>query len=267
VQDKPSSVNHVFTLGVNGGWLDLVGDAGELAPNEQIYSVRFIEGRGYVVTYRQVDPLFVIDLQNPSAPTKIAELTIPGFSEYMHPLDATHLLTIGRAGTATGQVQGLQLQIFDVSDGAHPVQTQTFAYSGSEYGQSDAEYDHKAFTYFADQGMLAFPYFGYDMSGGAVHSSLELFKVDAAAGFTKIGSIDNTDLVAQNPTGYCGGYFGPQVRRGVFLDNFIYSVSYGGVVVKNANDFAAPATELHLSTPVVNDGYGPQCAVDGVGGR
>lgn len=262
-QDRPQNVNHVFTMGVNGGWLDLTGDAGELAPNEQIYSVRFVEGRGYVTTFRRVDPLFVIDLTNPTAPNKVAELTIPGFSEYMHPLDATHLMTIGRAADASGHVQGLQLQIFDVSNAQNPIVAQKFTYSNSEYGYSDAENDHKAFTYFADQGMLAFPYYGYAPSStapdGGMHSSLELFKVDTATGFSKLGSIDHTKLVASYPGGYCGGYYGPQVRRGVFLDNFVYSISYGGVVAKDANNLGGAGSELPLSAPVVNDGYGPSC--------
>ena len=264
-QDRPQNVNHVFTLGVNGGWLDLAGDAGELAPNEQIYSVRFVEGRGYVVTFRRVDPLFVIDLSNPSSPTKVAELTIPGFSEYMHPLDATHLMTIGRAADASGHVQGLQLQIFDVTDAQNPIASQKFTYSNNEYGYSDAENDHKAFTYFADQGMLAFPYYGYTPNSaspdGGMHSSLELFKVDTASGFSKLGSIDHTSLLASYPGGYCGGYYGPQVRRGVFLDNFVYSISYGGVIAKDANNLGAAGSQLALSAPEVNDGYGPSCGV------
>lgn len=265
-QDRPQNVNHVFTLGVSGGWLDLAGDAGELAPNEQIYSVRFVEGRGYVTTFRRVDPLFVIDLANPKAPTKVAELTIAGFSEYMHPLDANHLMTIGRAADASGHVQGLQLQIFDVTNAASPVVAQKFTYSNVEYGYSDAENDHKAFTYFADQGMLAFPYYGYTPNSaspdGGMHSSLELFKVDLASGFSKLGSIDHTSLVASYPGGYCGGYYGPQVRRGVFLDNFVYSISYGGVIAKDANNLGAAGSQLALSAPQVNDGYGPSCGVD-----
>jgi len=272
-QDRPSNVNHVFTLGVNGGWLDLTGDVGELAPNEQIDSVRFVDGRGYVVTFRRVDPLFVIDLSNPKAPNKVAELTIPGFSEYMHPLDATHLMTIGRAADASGHVQGLQLQIFDVSDATNPVVAQKFTYSNIEYGSSDAESDHKAFTYFADQGMLAFPYYGYTPNSsspdGGMHSSLEIFKVDTATGFTKLGSIDHTKLVASYPGGYCGGYYGPQVRRGVFLDNFVYSISYGGVIAKDANNLAGAGSELALPAPQVNDGYGASCtepATEGGGG-
>src|SRR5262249_53411378 len=150
-------VTHLFVMGQNGGWLDPAGDAGEIAPNESIHSVRFVDGRGYIVTFRQVDPLFVYNLSDPKNPNLLAALTIPGFSEYMHPLDANHLLTIGRAGTATGQTRGLQLQIFDVTNGANPIVQHKFTYTGSEYGNSEAEYDHKAFTYFDDKNLLAFP--------------------------------------------------------------------------------------------------------------
>jgi hypothetical protein len=93
-----------------------------------------------------------------------------------------------------------------------------------------------------------------------MHSSLELFKVDTATGFTKLGSIDHTDLVSQYPSGYCGGYYGPQVRRGVFLDNFVYSISYGGIVAKDANNLAGAGVKLPLAAPQVNDGYGPVCS-------
>jgi hypothetical protein len=270
--DRPQTVNHVFVMGVSGGWLDLVGDVGELAPNERIYSVRFVDGRGYVVTFRQVDPLFVLDLNNPKAPAKIAELKIPGFSEYMHPLDATHILTIGRDATVGGQQRGLQLQIFDVTNGANPVLAHKFTYTGSEYGSSEAEHDHKAFTYFADRQLLAFPYYAYTpttTTGGGMRSSLELFNVNIGSGFAKLGSVDHTSLVSNSPTGYCGGYYGPQVRRGVFLDNFVYAISYGGVVAKDANNLAGAGSTLPLSAPLVNDGYGYGCAepaTDGGGG-
>ncbi|MDB4939395.1 MAG: hypothetical protein JWP87_6367, partial [Labilithrix sp.] len=118
--------------------------------------------------------------------------------------------------------------------------------------------------YFAEQGMLAFPYYAYSpntgTNGGGMHSSLELFKVDLAAGFTKLGSIDHTDLVSSYPSGYCGGYYGPQVRRGVFLDNFVYSISYGGIVAKDANNLTGTGAKLPLAAPQVNTGYGPVCS-------
>ncbi len=262
----PNTVNHVFTMEQRGGWLEQAGSVGDLAPNEQIYSVRFLEGRGYVVTFRQVDPLFVIDLQNPRSPTVLGALKIPGFSEYMHPLGANHLLTIGRDASLDGRQQGLQLQIFDVTDGANPKVVHKFTYNGSEYGSSEAEYDHKAFTYFADKGLLAFPYYTYGNGTaekgtiGGMRSTLELFRVDLGTGFTKVGSVDNTTLVATHANGYCGGYFAPSVRRGVFLENVVYSISYGGIVAKDVNDLAAAGTSLPLPTPFLNEGYGPATA-------
>lgn len=253
----PSNVNHVFVLGQNGAFLDEVGSVKDLAPNEQIYSVRYVGSRAYVVTFRRVDPLFVIDMANPSSPQVLAALKIPGFSEYMHPLDENHLLTIGRNTDANGRATGLQLQIFDVTNGANPIVAHKFTYDGSEYGSSDAEYDHKAFTYFADKNLLAFPYHSYGSSN--MRSSLELFRVDLGTGFSKVGSIDHTSLVSKAPSGWCGGYYGPSVRRGVFMEDFVYSISYGGVVVRDARNIGAAVSQLPLSAPQTNEGYGPAC--------
>ncbi len=257
---RPSSVNNVFVLSGSAkepGVLETVGAVAGLAPNEQIYSVRYVGARAYVVTFRQVDPLFVVDLAAPAQPKLLAALKIPGFSEYMHPLDETHLLTIGRDADASGRVKGLMLQIFDVTDGTNPILTHKFTYDGSEYGQSDAQYDHKAFTYFADKKLLAFPYYSYGSNG--MRSSLELFRVETASGFAKVGSIDHSALLQQNPQGYCGGYYEPRVRRGVFLEDFVYSVSYAGVVVRDARNVGLSVSQLPLPAPQVNEGYGPRC--------
>lgn len=256
---RPYAVNRLFVLAPNGGELQTIGDVGELAPNERIYSTRFVGNRGYIVTFRQVDPLFVVDLAKPEKPVLLGELTIPGFSEYMHPLDDNHLLTIGRAATAEGRQQGLQLQIFDVTNGAAPSVAFKFTFEGDQYGSSAAEYDHKAFTYFADKKLLAFPYFAYGQDG--MHSSLELFHVDLAAGISKLGSIDASKLLSPNANGYCGGYYGPSVRRGVFIGDFVYAISYGGIIAKNVNDLAGAGGELPFPAPAVDPsfGYGPSC--------
>ncbi|MBX3229522.1 MAG: beta-propeller domain-containing protein [Labilithrix sp.] len=269
---RPAMVNHLFTLEQKGPWLETIGDGGDLAPNEQIYSVRFVEHRGYVVTFRQVDPLFVFDLSNPSKPNKLGELTIPGFSTYMHPLGSTHLLTIGRDASPEGRVQALQLKIFDVTDGANPRTAWELTYTGSEYGSSDAEHDHKAFTYFPQAdgtGYLALPFYsyGYDPNDpyGGMKSTLEIFHVNTASGIKKLGAIDASTLVKDRQNGYCGGYYGPSVRRGVFLDSTVYAISYGGIAAKDIKALDAPALTLPLSTPKANDYYGrPVPACDAV---
>ncbi|MCH8852145.1 MAG: beta-propeller domain-containing protein, partial [Planctomycetes bacterium] len=109
--DAQTSTNNVFVLAADGDTLKTVGSITGLAPGEQIYSARFLGERGFMVTFRQIDPLFALDLSNPADPRVAGELKITGFSEYIHPLDEDHLLTLGRAGTDEGFIEGLQLSI------------------------------------------------------------------------------------------------------------------------------------------------------------
>jgi hypothetical protein len=250
--DLPRSVNHVFALEDQAGALTTVGSAGDLAPGESIMSTRFVGDVAYVVTYLQKDPLFVVDLHDPHAPRVLGQLSIPGFSTYMHPIDDTHLLTIG-------QDNGLALQIFDVSDPTAPRQTHKFVYA-NEYGYSEAQSNHKAFTYYPERQLLAFPYIAYGSS--TMKSTLELFKIDVANGIDRVGSVDHTSFFggqASVSRGYCGGYYEPSVRRGVFLDDVIYSISYGGVIASDATTLA-PLGSFALPQPQLN-GY-PGCSND-----
>ncbi len=251
---QPATENHVRVLGAPtpGGRLPRLGDTGKLAPGERIYSVRFMESKGYVVTFRQVDPLFSLDLSVPTNPRVTGELKIPGFSEFMVPMDQNHLLTIGRDATNEGRVRGLSLQIFDVTDPAHPAQAHKFTYSASEYGHSEALYDPKAFTYFKERGLLAFPYMASSATG--MRSSLELFRVSVGSGFQKAGSLDHTALVSTSPGGYGCGYYGPSVRRGVFLEDVAYSISYGGIIANKVDQLASPPQVLRLAPPVAPGG-------------
>lgn len=262
-RERPRTASHLFVLQQTGPILGKVGDVGDLAPGERIFSVRFVGTRGYVVTFRQVDPLFVIDLATPQKPEVLAALKIPGFSEYMHPIDDNTLLTIGRDATDDGQVRGLALQIFDVRDGRNPVLKQKFVYAASEYGHSEAEGNHKAFTYFADRGLLAFPYTSY---GTSTTSTLELFKVDPASGFRRLGAIDHSPLFTSNPNGYCGGYYDPSVRRGIFVENTAYAISYGGIIAKDITKLTAAGTTFALPAPKADPSYGAYCGGDDMGG-
>jgi beta propeller domain-containing protein len=231
----------VYALRTEGGRLRVVGSLTGLAPGERIFSARFEGPRGYVVTFRQIDPLFTLDLSDPARPRAVGELKIPGFSTYLHPLDADHLLAIGREVVDRPQgpvVAGLALQVFDVSDLADPrlVHKHVLGAAGSS---SDALYDHKAFNYFAARATLGIPYSDWSGPGRAFRSSLELFRVTTAGGIAPLGSVDHSDLVA--PGALSGYGWTPYVRRSVMIDDFVYSISSGGLKVSAAGDFRSLA--------------------------
>ncbi|MDI1432059.1 beta-propeller domain-containing protein [Polyangium sorediatum] len=250
-----TSSNSVYVLGESEGALVQVGAVTDLAPGEQIYSTRFIGNRGYVVTFRQVDPLFVIDLSTPAAPAVLSELKIPGFSEYMHPIDENHLLTIGQDATNEGQILGLALQVFDVTNATAPALMHKYAFSGSESGYSEAAYNHKAFNWYAPKNLLAFPFSGWNPNTGEMKSSLELFNVTLDAGIQKRGSIDHTTFFQADPYGYCNGYYGVDVRRGVFIDDYVYAISYGGVTASDVNSPETLVSSVALPQPAQPYGY------------
>jgi uncharacterized secreted protein with C-terminal beta-propeller domain len=262
---RTNEVSHVYVLSSGADGLSLVGDAGEIAPGEQLYATRYVGDKAYVVTWHVTDPLFVIDLANPSHPKVLGQLQIPGFSEYMHPLDDTHLLTIGRETDDTGHQHtdqgywyGLAIQVFDVTDPLKPALSDKYVYDGGDYATSEATQNHKAFTYFDDRKLLAFPYvrqYGYGTTTNTGPSStLEVFHVDVESGIQKLGSVDHSSLLATMPNGnygYCGGYFDGEVRRGVFFENVVYSISYGGIVANDVSNLATPIASLKLDAPTL----------------
>ena len=118
-----TTLNHVYCLNVMDGNLEVIGGLEDLAPGETIYSARFMGPRGFLVTFVNVDPLFTLDLSDPTAPVVVGELKVPGYSDYIHPLGDDHLITIGKHTKeyqGTAYYQGIQLSIFDISDFSDP---------------------------------------------------------------------------------------------------------------------------------------------------
>jgi hypothetical protein len=273
--ERNQTDNRVITLQVKDQRLLRVGMTAPLGEDgERIMSSRFLGDMAYVVTFRQTDPLIAIDLSDPTTPKVLGELHIPGFSDYMHPLGEGYLLTIGRNTDSFGSDIGLLLQVFDVRNPTQPMRTHMFAY-GPE-GYSEANQNHKAFTFFrpegfaADAGLLAIPYVNH---GYPFRSSLEVFQVSANAGFVQIGSIDHTGVLTRtcsyNPSGgdvyvddiyyYCQN---PEVRRGLFIfgddttSDYVYSVSDGGMLVHDMRDGMALVAEVSLPAPDYSDQRG-----------
>jgi hypothetical protein len=116
--------------------------------------VRFLGDTGYVVTFRQVDPLFTVDLSDPAHPRLRGELEIPGVSSYLHPIGGDRLLGVGTGPSDDGAQNGLQLSEFDVSDLAHPKLEQRVTIDG---GSSEALYDHHAFLWWAPRNLALLP--------------------------------------------------------------------------------------------------------------
>ena len=149
--------------------LNKVGFLDKIAKGETIKSVRFSGDTGYVVTFEQTDPLFVIDLSNPKVPAVTGEVKIPGFSNYLHPVSNTLLLGVGVDGDENGAGNGLKVSLFDVSDPASPKEASRYIISTkeecdengkttSEYVNSEAFYNHKAVCYDEENKTMYIPF-------------------------------------------------------------------------------------------------------------
>ncbi len=248
--------NRVSVFGELNNQLVIVGQTPELAKGESIQSSRFVEGKGFVVTFRQVDPLFTIDLNDPKNPRVLGELTIPGFSSYMQPIDDTHLLTIGEYlpapvnGVTNWQARSIQLSIFDVTDMKAPRQSFTQKV-GDASSYSEAQYEHKAFNYFAAKKLLAIPFADWNSGGTSGNywstfiSDLRVFGVDTTTGFTVKGALSMSDLFSQVYSGWGWSYYWmPNVRRSVMADDFVYAISDAGLRVANIADLSKALAEV-----------------------
>jgi len=154
LEDGPMSESQVVVLAERDGELEVVGRVGGLGKGERIYAVRFMGPIGYVVTFRETDPLYTIDLSNPTSPTLRGELKIPGYSAYLHPVGGGRLVGVGQDATEEGRLLGTQVSLFDVSNLADPRRIATF---GVDNATSEVEHDPHAFLYWPQDELLVLP--------------------------------------------------------------------------------------------------------------
>ena len=171
----------------------MTGELDGIGNGESLRSVLFVQDRAFVVTFQQVDPLFAIDLSDPAHPQEAGELVMPGFSTYLYAVDRNHLIGIGQGeGSQAGNFHNVQVSLYDVSDLTHPVVVDQKLYQTGNWGSvsSAAQYDPHAFSYFAEQGVLAVPLSSYDWtSSGGSQNSLLVLKVDTESGFQQLGKV------------------------------------------------------------------------------
>nr|AIF23811.1 Secreted protein [uncultured marine group II/III euryarchaeote SAT1000_18_E10] len=256
MEDPEPMASHVFVLGLNteGTQYDVIGHVGGIAEDEQIWSARFIGDKAYLVTFRNIDPLWTIDLSEPTDPRVIGELEVPGVSTYIHPMGDDHLLTIGIAGDEDGLDWGVtQISIFDVSDFSNPVLESSLRLTPApeneydwSYSYSEATYEHKAFQYWEADGLLAIPmstqrYYSdikeidgrlYYASGYEYISKLMLINAKPGEDLAIYDEIDHSSFYNSSYS-----WDSPDVRRSIFMGggDYIYAISEKGVTAHNVD--------------------------------
>jgi len=210
---RTESTNNIYTLDED---LEIMDEMEGIAEGEQIYSTRFIGDRLYMVTFRQVDPFFVIDLSNPNNIQKLGELKIPGFSRYLHPYDENTIIGIGQEATETGRTTGLKISLFDVSDVSNPKETAKFV-TEERYAQSSALYEHKAFLFSKEKELLVIPAYSYDYyDEGEAYNGAFVFNI-------KEDDIKLRGLIDHSTsTDY---YWQPAVERSLYIEELLYTKS------------------------------------------
>jgi len=247
--------SNIFVLQDTGkSLLAEVGSVTGIAPGEQIFACRMMGEKGYLVTFEQTDPLFTIDLADPSNPTVVGELHIPGFSTYLHPLGDDHLLAVGRAGDEDGNIRGMAINVFDVSDFANPTLAHQFEINDDGWSWSEALWEHHAFTFHRD--VLTIPAYSssYDEQTGDYDyfSGSMSFAIDTEDGIDQIGTVDHRPLVEESECLYTRNYnysedvcndwaWYANVRRNVYIEDNLLSISNYGVRVTDLND---PSQEI-----------------------
>src|SRR3990167_3502865 len=258
--------------------LKVVGRVEYLAPGERIYSVRFMQDRAYMVTFRQTDPLFAIDLKDPKNPKVLGKLKIPGFSNYLHPYDDTTIIGIGKdteevsasapsvePGGITSEesimiapaprvvTKGIKISLFDVSDVVNPKESAKYVL-GDSGSDSIALQDHKAFLFSRDKNLLVIPVQIYENSenkstnfNGAAVFHIEKDKIELR------GKIDHMDGdLGEAGRWYGYGYYGSSVLRSLYIKEILYTMS-NKFLKANKLDDLSEVKKLELKKENAND--------------
>ena len=238
--DARASSSAVYVLSARGPVMRPAGQVTGLGRAERIYSVRFLGPAGYVVTFRQTDPLYAVDLSDPARPRVRGSLALTGYSAYLHPASGTRLIGIGRQADAMGHPGGTQVSLFDVSDLAAPARLATFALTAAISG---AEFDPHAFLYWPGAHLMVVPLQGTGMAAGAAappegvaqapgapRSGALVLRIDDS-GITETGFITQPDTA--NTPGYPGypGY--SPIERSLIIGQTLWTISTAGALASD----------------------------------
>ncbi|NLU22315.1 MAG: hypothetical protein GXW89_16685 [Phycisphaerae bacterium] len=239
---------YVLAEGQTAGTLDIVGKIENIAPGERLYSARFVGDRGFLVTFKKIDPLFTVDLTEPTNPRLVGELKVPGYSDYIHLMDENHLITIGKDTYDMSDFawyQGVQLSIFDVTDFANPalMHKEIIGVRGTE---SEALYNPKAFNYFAPKSALAIP---IALAEGPTNSPSALGQTTFLGLYVYNVTLENGfQLLGRMSTDSSYYWYGaPGYTRGLFVGDHVYAATQDQVSVAPLGPDLAVVKSITLS--------------------
>ena len=254
-----TSRNNVYVLNMS---LNLTGSLENLAPGETIYSARFMGDRGYLVTFKQVDPLFVIDLSDPYDPEVLGYLKVTGYSDYLHPYDESHIIGIGKETTDAGEFawyQGVKISLFDVTDVSNPVEISKLEI-GDRGTDSPVLWDHKAFLFDKSRNLLVMPILLAEVDqseypegvpswayGEPVWQGAYVFDVSVDNGLQIRGRITHIDDPSALEQGYYYYYSPYSVERSLYIDDVLYTISDAKIMMNNLEDLDY-ISEVQLSS-------------------
>ena len=247
-----STSNNVYVLNAS---LGVIGSLEGLAPGEDIYSARFMGSRCYLVTFKKVDPLFVIDLADPENPTVLGKLKIPGYSDYLHPYDENTLIGVGKETEEAEEgdfawYQGVKISLFDVSDVSDPKELAKFEI-GDRGTDSPALYDHKAFLFSRAKNLLVIPVLVSEIDAGDyssevppnaygeyVYQGAYVFHVSREQGIDLRGRVTHID----DPQAFLrsGYWFESElsVERSLYIDDVLYTISGRMIKMNDLSDLS-----------------------------
>lgn len=223
--------NSLFILNTD---MKVVGRIENLACGEEIYSVRFLGSRAYIVTYKNTDPLFVIDLKDPQNPKVLGQLKMPGFSSYLQPYDDTHIVGFGKdteeiAGSNGAIIKGMKIAMFDVTDVNNPVQM--FGASiGSKGTNSPVLSEHKALLFSKEKNLMAFPISIVDEKYNNTFNGAYVYNIDLVKGFVLKSAIPNDSVNS-------GIYSDDKVaiQRIIYINDTLYTIANNSIKAFDLN--------------------------------
>jgi len=242
---EPTQRNNVYILNMS---LNITGSLTDLAQGERIYSARFMGNRCYLVTFKQVDPLFVIDLSDPENPRELGYLKVTGYSDYLHPYDETHIIGIGKETTDAGTFawyQGVKISLFDVSDVSNPREISKLEI-GDRGSDSPVLWDHKAFLFDKSRNLLVMPileakvdvtkYSEADLAwayGEPIYQGAYVFDISIDNGLQLRGKITHVENITDPEQQYYYYYSPFSVERSLYIDDVLYTISNAKIMMNS----------------------------------